>query len=135
MLLLSKVLAVDEERVCCEAVVSPGMPLLDEKGNLPGWVGIELMAQTVAAWGGRQARSEDREVGIGLLLGSRKYHATLHTFPAGARLIIDAKKIVRDGNMGVFHCTISLDGSTVAEAQLNTYMPDNQELQEILGRR
>lgn len=135
MLLLSTVLAVDEEQACCEAVVSPGMPFLDQDGNLPGWLGIELMAQTVAAWGGRQARSEHRDVDIGLLLGSRKYHAALDVFPAGARLIVHARKIVRDGNMGAFHCTISIAGNIVAEAQLNTYMPDRKELQQILECR
>lgn len=135
MLLLSGVLSVDEEGARCEAVVSKDMPFADRQGNLPGWVGIELMAQTIAVWGGRNAQSEGRPVDIGLLLGSRKYTSKLNAFPCGARLIIAAEKIIRDGNMGVFHCTISFNQCTVAEAQLSTYLPPADELQQILERR
>ncbi len=134
MLLLTTVLSVDEERACCEAAVSEEMPFIDRQGNLPGWVGIELMAQTIAVWGGQHAKSENRAVGVGMLLGCRKYISKVSDFPAGARLIINAEKIIQDGNMGVFHCTISCSECTVAEAQLSTYLPDAVELKQILER-
>ena len=134
MLLLSAVVSVDEERSCCEALVSSAMPFVDNNGDLPGWVGIELMAQTIAVWGGRHSENYKRDVNIGLLLGSRKYESLLEAFPAGSQLVIDAEKVILDGNMGVFQCTISLSGKIVASAQLNTYLPEKEELKQIMKR-
>ena len=134
MLLLSAVVSVDEECSCCEAFVSRDMPFVDDNGDLPGWVGIELMAQTIAVWGGRHSENENRDVHIGLLLGSRKYESQMEVFPAGSNLIVNAEKIILDVNMGVFQCTISLNGKIVANAQVNTYLPGKEELQQILER-
>ena len=134
MLLLSSVVSVDEDGSCCEAIVVREMPFVDEHGDLPGWVGIELMAQTIAVWGGRHSENESHDINIGLLLGCRKYESQVEGFPAGARLIVTAEKVILDGNMGVFQCTIRLDDQTVANAQVNTYLPGKEELKQILKR-
>jgi len=134
MLLLSSVVSVDDEGSCCEAFVSKDMLFVDDNGDLPGWVGIELMAQTIAVWGGRYSENENREVRIGLLLGSRKYESQAEVFPAGSNLIVNAEKIILDGNLGVFKCTITLKGKIVANAHVNTYLPDKAELQQIMKR-
>ncbi len=134
MLLLSSVVSVDENGSCCEAYVARELPFVDDNGDLPGWVGIELMAQTIGVWGARHAENAGHDVNIGLLLGSRKYESQVGVFPAGSRLIVTAEKVLLDGNMGVFQCAIHLDDKIVANAQVNTYLPGKEELQQILER-
>ena len=41
-------------------------------GEVPSYVGIELMAQTVAAWAGYHERIAGRDVKVGFLLGARR---------------------------------------------------------------
>ena len=55
MLLLDRLCAADAQQARCETRIGARHALLlDGEGNLPGWVGIELMAQTIAAWAGMQ---------------------------------------------------------------------------------
>lgn len=135
MRLLSELISVDQNGACCIAEVKADLPFVDSSGNLPGWVGIELMAQTIAVWGGWQARNEHRDRNIGLLLGSRKYESNCETFSTCARLVVNADLVIRDGNMGVFQCTIADGAQVVAKAQVNAYMPDSSELQQVLERK
>ena len=51
MLLLDRVLSYDGECVVCETVLEPESPFVDE-GEVPAIVGIEYMAQTIAAGAG-----------------------------------------------------------------------------------
>ena len=51
MSLLDRVLAVDEEQALAEVDVGPAS-LFAQADGVPAWVGIEYMAQTVAAWAG-----------------------------------------------------------------------------------
>ena len=135
MRLLSELVSVDRDGACCTTIVSGNLPFIDEEGNLPGWVGIELMAQTIAVWGGWQAHNEQRDASVGLLLGARKYETSYETFPADTHLSISVNLVIRDGNMGVFQCTISDNARVVARAQVNAFMPNDTELQQVLERK
>jgi len=71
MLLLDHICTVDASQVRCETRVGPRHALLlDGEGNLPAWAGIELMAQTIAAWAGMQGRLRGEPVRIGMLLAA-----------------------------------------------------------------
>lgn len=135
MLLLDTLVSVDVDGSCCELTVTEDMPFFEPSIGLPAWIGIELMAQTIAVWGGWQSRNEGRGINLGLLLGSRKYESKVEGFANGSCLTIDAKKVVRDKNLGVFKCTISMGGVIVATAQVNTYLPCDDELNVILARQ
>lgn len=94
----------------------------------PGWVGAELMAQTVAAWGGLQRRKNAQKVQLGFLLGTRRYECAVPTFPVGARLEILGKlELVSDQGLAVFDCAIFMNGASepVATAHLNVFQPDD----------
>ena len=94
-----------------------------EDGSLPAWVGIELMAQSVAAYAGCRARSEGNPVELGFLLGTRKFECNVEHFPAGAELQIHALRSLEDDNgMGVFECHIHGAGIH-ASARLNVFRP------------
>ena len=82
MLLVDKILSYDECGLIAEVVIKKGNSFLSE-GYVPAWIGIEYVAQAVAAWGGLQAIQDDKGVKIGLLLSCRKYKSTRSHFMLG----------------------------------------------------
>lgn len=127
MLLVDRLLDDDAESARAEATVKPGQLFLTEAG-LPAWVGIELMAQTVAAWAGARALLAGDPVRLGFLLGSRRYEATRPCFPVGARLEIEARQeLVAENGLAVFACRILEAAEVVATAHLNVFQPSDVE--------
>ena len=123
MILIDQVLSFDEEQIHTRLTVKPGGLFNRPDGSLPAWVGIELMAQSIAAYAGCQARQAGLPVELGFLLGTRKFECNVERFPAGAELRIRALRSLQDDNgMGVFEC--HLDGPDIhAEARLNVFRP------------
>ncbi|WP_307732400.1 hypothetical protein [Massilia sp. MB5] len=73
MALLDRVLEADEESLCAEVAIRADS-LFYAEGGVGSWVGIEYMAQAVAAHAGYLARQRGEAVKPGFLLGSRRYH-------------------------------------------------------------
>ena len=123
MILIDQVLAFDEEQIHTRMTVKPGGLFSREDGSLPAWIGIELMAQTVAAFAGCRAREEGRAVELGFLLGSRKFECNVDHFPVGTELTLHGRRSLEDDNgMGVFECHIDAPGIH-ASARLNVFKP------------
>ncbi|MGU5724495.1 ApeP family dehydratase [Aeromonas caviae] len=136
MLLLDRLCEATATTARCEVRVGETLALfLRDDGALPGWVGIELMAQTVAAWSGYQGHQRQEEPQIGLLLGARKYQCHLARLPAGSLLTIDCEQLLQDGALASFQCYLRCDGELVAEARLSTIQPDAEQLEALLGSR
>jgi predicted hotdog family 3-hydroxylacyl-ACP dehydratase len=97
-------------------------------GNtVPAWVGIEYMAQSIAAWAGVQARLRGEPVKTGYLLGSRQYQASHPAFALGDTLTIVVNKQYHEGELAVFDCRIA--GSAISvSATLNVFQPINDNL-------
>ena len=123
MILLDAVERFGDEDVETRATVRPGGLFNREDGSLPAWVGIELMAQSVAAYAGCQARVRGEPVELGFLLGTRSYQCNVEAFVAGADLHIHAIRSLQDDNgMGVFECRLAGPG-IAAFARLNVFRP------------
>ena len=123
MILIDQVLSFDEEQIHTRVTVKPGGLFNRDDGSLPAWVGIELMAQSVAAYAGCRARQKGEAVELGFLLGTRKYECNVERFPAGAELTIHGLRSLEDDNgMGVFECHLTGDG-ILASARLNVFRP------------
>ncbi|HZF15176.1 MAG TPA: hypothetical protein VE046_04460 [Steroidobacteraceae bacterium] len=123
MLLIDRVVYGDNERVEVVARFRPNHPFVGPRG-IPCWVGVELMAQAVAAFSGLQLRANGNRPRIGLLLGTRSFVAHAPYFPAGVDLTIVAELVLRDGEgIGVFDCTIQRGAERFAEAQLKGLAP------------
>lgn len=123
MILIDEVIEFDEEHIRTRTQVRPGGLFNRVDGSLPAWVGIELMAQSVAAYAGCQARVKSEPVELGFLLGTRKFECNVEHFPAGVELIIHALRSLQDDSgMGVFECQLSGPGIQ-ASARLNVYRP------------
>ena len=127
MILIDQVLAFDEEQIETRLTVQSGGLFNREDGSLPAWVGVELMAQSVAAFAGCHARVRGNEVVLGFLLGTRKFECNVEHFPLGAELRIRAQRSLEDDNgMGVFECHITGPGIH-ASARLNVFRPPQPE--------
>ena len=123
MLLLDTLLRADEDSVEVEGTVHRGQPFATDAG-MPAYVGIEVMAQAIAAWAGCRARRERRPVQLGFLLGTRRYECSRTHFAFGARLRVEARReVMGDNGLGMFACTLAHDGEVVAKAMLSVFEP------------
>lgn len=123
MILIDEVVGFGAEDIETRLTVRPGGLFSQADGSLPAWIGVELMAQSIAAYAGCQARQAGLPVELGFLLGTRKFECNVERFPAGVELRIRALRSLQDDNgMGVFEC--HLDGPDIhAEARLNVFRP------------
>jgi len=141
MVLIEKVLNVGEQSACCQVTVnSDGVlaPFIDAQGILPAWYSIELMAQTVGVWCGWHSQQRGNEPRLGMLLGGRGLKCSVPAFPANGILTIDVSMLLQDEKLASFECVITLNtddgtgGVSVAEARLNTYQPEPEELKKLM---
>lgn len=134
MLLLERLCAATATTARCEVRIGKALALfLDADGSLPGWVCIELMAQTVAAWSGYQGFLRQEKPEIGLLLGARSYQCQQARLPAASLLTIDCELLLQDGGLASFQCELRCEGELVAEARLSTMQPTVEQLDTLLG--
>ena len=123
MILIDRILSFDEEQIHTRLTVKPDGLFNLPDGSLPAWVGIELMAQSVAAFAGCHARQKGNPVALGFLLGTRKFECNVEAFPAGSELTVHGIRSLEDDNgMGVFECHITAPGIQ-ASARLNVFRP------------
>ena len=125
MVLLDAVLAADDDDLCAEVRIRADSMFCDGAA-VGSWVGIEYMAQAIAAHAGWLARRRGDPVKVGFLLGSRKYEAAVPAFAVGSVLHVHAHRALQgDNGLGAFECRIEQQGATVATATVTVYQPDN----------
>ena len=145
MVLLDKVLEVTEYGARCQVVVGPHgvlAPFLDPQGALPAWFAIELMAQTVGVWSGWHGENKGQKPRLGMLLGGRGMKCQTAAFPAGCLLTVSVNLLLQDDKLASFECEIVMqtlkEGAgfsaerQAAQARLNTYQPESEELKTLL---
>ena len=129
MVLLDRVLSYTESELVAEVNIRPDS-ILCEADGVPGWVGIEYMAQAVAAHAGYQGRLAGEPPRIGYLLGTRSYKSSLSVFPVGKTLTVTIESLFVEMALGAFACRIELDGP-VATAKINVYQPTDDSMESI----
>lgn len=122
MMLLDHVLTFDDESMTVQVTVR-GDGLFGDDSGVPAWLGIEYMAQTVAAHGGLMCRLAGKPLNPGFLLGTRRYHCNVSRLVAGTVLIVAVNRLLQDQGLGVFDCQATGDGVTIS-AKLSVYQPD-----------
>ncbi|WP_157461872.1 beta-ketoacyl-ACP synthase [Chitinimonas koreensis] len=125
MSLLDRAIEGDGEHFVAEVDIRPGGLFCGDDG-VGAWVGIEYMAQAVAAWAGWQARQRGEAPKVGFLLGSRRYACSVPVFRSGQVLRVAVRQEFRaDNGLGQFDCRIEIAGETVATAALTVFEPDD----------
>lgn len=125
MVLLDAVISASDDDLCAAVTIRSDTMFCDGAA-VGAWVGIEYMAQAIAAHAGWLARRRGESVKVGFLLGSRKYEASVPAFAVGSVLHVHAHRVLQgDNGLGAFECRIDSGGSTVATATVTVYQPDN----------
>jgi predicted hotdog family 3-hydroxylacyl-ACP dehydratase len=123
MVLLDRVLSADEENLCAEVTIRAASMFCGADG-VGGWVGIEYMAQAIAAHAGYAARMRGEAVKIGFLLGSRRYTCTWPAFAIGSVLRIAVHKLLQAENgLASFDCRIKAGDDDIATASITVFQP------------
>ena len=123
------------------AAVYPERPNVfkSEDGSIPGYVGMELMAQAIAALVGLNAylageRGECPR--IGLLLGARSCRVNCGQLPKEGMLSVRVDEVMMQEPIGVFDASVSAGGAILVEGQIKTIQPANlDELSRIAGKK
>jgi predicted hotdog family 3-hydroxylacyl-ACP dehydratase len=133
MILIDKLIDVAELTIHCQVTIDSDGLFFDKKMNgIPAWVGIEFMAQTVAAWSGYHAWLKKQPSPIGFLLGSRRYNSECDIYKQGQVLDIYAQQLMESEGMAAFKCRIECAGKEMASSQLNAFVPAQDKLDEML---
>lgn len=125
MSLLDRLTLCDADNVVAEVSITDDTLFL-ENDVVGSWVGIEYMAQAIAAWAGYHAREAGNPVKIGFLLGSRRYTAHTPDFKKGSVLSIRAHRELQDANgLSAFACSIHCNDVLAVEATITVFQPEN----------
>ncbi|PAU78120.1 ApeP family dehydratase [Halomonas salipaludis] len=133
MCLLDTLLEVGDEYLHAE--VTPRRDdLFADRDGIPGWVGLEWLAQAVAAWAGVQAVEGGGTPQIGFLLGTRRYRCQVSTFPFGQPIHIEVMLDFRaDNGLGAFRGRLlDGEGQQLATATLNVFQPESRDALEAI---
>ncbi|GHB16157.1 ApeP family dehydratase [Salinicola rhizosphaerae] len=127
MCLLTRLLAATDDTATTEALTRRD-DLFATVDGIPAWVGIEWLAQSVAAWSGYRAEAQGESPATGLLLGSRRYRSRLPTFPFDRRVRVEIHvDFVADNGVtqvnGSLHWADDADALPLAEGSLTLYRP------------
>lgn len=126
MLLIDRLIAFNNESTVAEYVPRCNAWYADVEGNMPAWIGIELMAQTIAAHVGSLKRLEGKPQKNGVLVGTRRYTSKKPSFTSEVPMRIRVTMTYQDpSGLAAYDCAITCDDAILAEATLKVFEPDN----------
>ncbi|QJD59191.1 hypothetical protein HG264_09875 [Pseudomonas sp. gcc21] len=128
MCLLDRLLDVGDEHLRAEVIPDPDDLFASDTG-IPGWVGLEWLAQAVAAWAGVQRVTGGAQPAVGFLLGTRRYHSSVSSFafdePVTVEVFLDFRA---ENGLGAFRGQLlDIHNQIIATATLNVFQPDSDE--------
>lgn len=127
MILLDEVHDVAAESIICKVILRASSPFV-ENGRVPAIVGLEYMAQCVAAFAGLQAFRQGRPVRVGYLIGARLVEFSVDAFEVGEELDVRATRVWGDDALGNFECSVDSIGRRVAAAVLTVFQGDIEDV-------
>lgn len=128
MLLLDEVLAVDGERIRARTTARrDGLFTAAREPGVPAWMGMEYLAQAIAAWSGYRELEQGNPVRPGFLVGARTFHSSVGTIPADVVLTVEAERLMEDrAGIGVFDGHVSGEG-VEQTSRIKVYLPADIE--------
>jgi len=135
MILLSKVLDHEEDETHCAVEVDEQELFRDVAGDVPAWVGLEFLAQCIAAHAGLIGREAGASPKLGFLLGSRRLRFHTARFGRGSSLLVKVTR-VWGGSSGMvaFDCSIEdrQTGERLVDGRLTCMTPDREPREDVL---
>jgi predicted hotdog family 3-hydroxylacyl-ACP dehydratase len=126
MLLIDRVIAFSKKSTTTEYSPRCGTWYSDTEGKMPAWIGIELMAQAIAAHVGMVKHSEGLAQKHGVLVGTRSYRSTLPSFAADVPLQTQVTVAYQDiSGLSAYDCSIACGDTTLATATIKVFEPED----------
>lgn len=130
MVLVKQLLEVDENNACALVEVSNDNLFLQQNNAISAGVGIEYMAQTIAAWAGYHAKLQNQPVKLGFLLGTRRFTSNVSFVPLQTQLVVSIEKVLQaDNGLASFDCQITGEG-ILMQATLNVFQADEDVINQ-----
>jgi len=125
MILIDRALEHRKDFLETQVCIDEQSPFFDAvKGGVPNYVGIEYMAQSIAALAGIEANLAGLPVRIGFLLGSRKLKLAPSCYRPGQEYRIRVQRLYQeDTGLAVFDCQILEGDIPLASANINVFQP------------
>jgi predicted hotdog family 3-hydroxylacyl-ACP dehydratase len=132
-LLLDRVVEARGDVVVTQTLIREDNPYCVD-GRVGAWIGIELIAQSIAALAGLDGLRGGRPVRIGFLLGTRRYRSSVPWFALGDVLRIEVRREFQtDDGLGAAHGRIlAADERVLGEGLLTVFQPARPE--DVIGR-
>ena len=132
MALLDEMVSYTDQRSVCKVTIHPDSMFAGPYG-VPSYVGIEYMAQAIAAHGGYRARLAGQPIKVGFLLGTPKLTSNCDNFPMNHTLKIEVVEDWGDDELRRFQCKVidAESGEVLQETGLNVFQP--KDLEQYLG--
>jgi len=136
MILLDRMIDATDTGSICEVTIGPQTLFIEPLG-VPAFVGLEYMAQAVAACGGYKSYLAGEPSTIGFLIGTPELKTYCQFFDCGQTLQIQVTHVWGENELMQFHCTIQdpLTGKILQQAELTIFKPQNlQSYLHEIGR-
>jgi predicted hotdog family 3-hydroxylacyl-ACP dehydratase len=129
MVLVDELIERFDDGVACRVRVRPDATFATEAGSVPAWVGIEYIAQTIAAFGGVAAADSGSQPPAGFLLGTRRLRSAVPFFSSGQSLRVEVHEVFSDGRLSSFAGTISDEANAgeLVSATVNVMIMTSEE--------
>jgi len=130
MILIDRAVDIGDNYLMAEVDINEHKPFAEAGLGIPAWVGIEYLAQSIAAWAGYASRNKGGLPQFGFLLGTRKYQAQVPYFEFGETLTVRVELQFQDQGLGVFNGTIVAGepARVLVEASVNVFQPETAPL-------
>jgi predicted hotdog family 3-hydroxylacyl-ACP dehydratase len=127
MCLLARVISHAPDRTVCEVAAGGSAALANRDGSVPVWIGLEHMAQCIAAHGGLVGRACGEPLRPGLFLGSRRVRFSVQHFAPDQQLRVTARHHGGERGLVAFDCEIhdASGGSPLVQGRANVYIVDS----------
>ncbi len=126
MLLIDRIVEYADDAALAECRPKKTAWYADAAGQMPAWMGVELMAQTIAAHVAMKKKRAGLAAKPGALLGTRSYRSARPGFPPDMLLRITVRELFRDeGGLAAYDCVIAAAAVPLATATLKVYEPQD----------
>lgn len=125
MCLLERVIAAGEDHLVATTVLR-GDSLFCRDGRIGAWVGLECMAQAVAAWAGYQGRQRGQPPRMGFLLAASRFDCERPWLQRDRLLRIEVhRQIQLEDGLGQFTTELFDGAQRLASAVMTVFSPED----------
>jgi predicted hotdog family 3-hydroxylacyl-ACP dehydratase len=133
MILLTRMVEATATTSVCEVEIGPDSQFCDGDG-VAAYVGMEYMAQAVAAFSGFHRHCNSQPIEVGFLISVPKFESYNPSFRLGQTLRVEVAHIWGESQLARFQCVIkdAKNGELLQQAELSVFKPES--LDNILQR-